>query len=69
MIPKYRAPIVSPSRRLTPKEQALAEDIILAWTDPGPSPMFHERRKDAVRAQMPTLAKRLDALTAERNGR
>lgn len=69
MIPKYRAPIVSPSRRLTPKEQALAEDIILAWTKPTINLEHHEHRKDAVRAQMPTLAKRLDALTAERSGR
>lgn len=69
MIPKYRAPIVSPSRRLTPKEQMLAEEIIRAWADPGVHPQYHARRQDVVRAQMPALAKRLDALAAERNGR
>lgn len=69
MIPKYRAPIVSPSRRLTPKEQALAEEVIEAWTKAGPHLMFHERQRDLVRAQMPALAKRLDALAAERSGR
>ena len=69
MIPKYRAPIVSPSRRLTPKEQVLAEEVIEAWTKAGPSPMFHERQRDLVRAQMPALAKHLDALAAERSGR
>lgn len=69
MIPKYRAPIVSPSRRLTPKEQMLAEEVIEAWVDPGISPQYHARRQDVVRAQMPTLAKHLDALAAERSGR
>lgn len=65
MFPSFRKPITSPSRRLTPKEQALAEDIIKAWTEPGVSPQFHERRKDMVRGQMPILALRLDSLAQE----
>ena len=68
MFLNFRKPITSPSRRLTPQEQALAEDIARAWLEPGINPQYHERRKDAVRAQMPTLGKKLDAL-AERLAR
>lgn len=66
MAPRHHKSASKPSRRLTLREQALAEEIIKAWTDPGPSPMFHERRKSAVRAQMPALGERLDVLAQER---
>ena len=52
-------------RKLTPKEQALAEEIIRAWVDPGISPSYHARRQVIVRAQMPTLGKALDDMARE----
>lgn len=52
-------------RRLTAREQALAEEIIRAWVDPGISPSYHARHQNIVRAQMPTLGKALDDMARE----
>lgn len=56
---------LTPERRLNAREQALAEEIIRAWVDPGLSPEYHARRQDIVRAQMPTLGRKLDAMERE----
>ena len=56
---------LTPDRRLNAKEQALAEEIIRAWVDPGINPQYHARRQCVVRAQMPTLGRALDNMARE----
>lgn len=36
--------------------------VMLAWTDPGANPRWHDKARDEVRSQMPLLARALDRM-------
>lgn len=44
---------------------AMLQDILNAWTNPGPHPEYHRRMQVEVHQAMPTLARALEAAARE----
>lgn len=42
--------------------ERLLTPVIQAWTNPGPSPSYHEMQKQRLRREWPVLAQALDSL-------
>ena len=42
------------------------EDVVKAWTDPGPMPGYHRHMQAKLRKQWPVLGEALVALAVER---